>query len=125
MVMGFAKDWHLTGGVRYEKSQISLNTYDPYRPTLEPLVTTLDNIDPLPAASVVYSVRQNMNFRGSYSRTVNRPEFREMAPFQFTDISGRSTIIGNPNLKQSKIDNVDFRWEWFSMLRICMLPASS
>lgn len=108
-----AQNWHLTGGVRYEKSQIRLDTFDPFKPLLEPIVTRLDSKDLLPAASVIYSVRQNMNFRASYSRTLNRPEFREMAPFQFTDISGRSTIIGNPDLKQSKIDNYDFRWEWF------------
>jgi outer membrane receptor protein involved in Fe transport len=54
-----------------------------------------------------------MNVRGGYSRTVNRPEFREISPFSFTDISGRNTLIGNPNLQQSKIDNYDVRWEWF------------
>jgi len=109
----FAQRWHVIGGVRYEKSEIQLHTFDPYQPNFEPDVTELDNSDPLPAASVVYSIRQGMNLRSSYSRTLNRPEFREMAPFQFTDISGRLTTIGNPNLQQSKIDNVDVRWEWF------------
>jgi outer membrane receptor protein involved in Fe transport len=105
--------WRIVGGVRYENSQIRLSTFDPYKPSLEPEVTRLDNSDPLPAASIIYTVRSGMNLRGSYSRTVNRPEFREIAPFQFTDISGRSTIVGNPDLKQSKIDNLDVRWEWF------------
>jgi outer membrane receptor protein involved in Fe transport len=109
----FSPKWRAVGGVRYENSQISLNTYDPYKPDLEAIVTELDNSDPLPSASVIYSARSDMNIRAGYSRTVNRPEFREMAPFQFTDISGKSTILGNPDLKQSKIDNFDLRWEWF------------
>lgn len=106
--------WRLLGGVRYEDSRIWLNTFDPYTPSLTPQKTRLNNRDLLPAASVVYSLTRAMNLRTSYSRTLNRPEFREMAPFQFTDISGRSTILGNPNLKQSSIHNYDLRWEWYA-----------
>jgi TonB-dependent receptor len=109
----FGSKWRFLGGLRYENSKIELRTFDPYRPTLEPFITKLDNSNPLPAVSIVYSPKMEMNLRGGYSRTLNRPEFREMAPFQFTDISGRSTIIGNPDLVQSNIDNFDIRWEWF------------
>jgi len=105
--------WRFLGGLRYEKSEINLQTFDPNAPGLAPLETRLANTNPLPAASVVYMVGPSMNFRGGYSRTLNRPEFRELAPFQFTDISGRSTILGNPNLQQANIDNYDVRWEWF------------
>ncbi|MBM3792167.1 MAG: TonB-dependent receptor, partial [Acidobacteria bacterium] len=108
-----AQKWRFLGGLRYEKSQIALKTFDPNTPGLAPLLTNLDNVDPLPAASAVYIARPSMNIRGGYSRTLNRPEFRELAPFQFTDISGRSTILGNPLLKQARIDNFDLRWEWF------------
>jgi len=111
--LSLGRRWRLQGGLRFEKSQIGLRTFDPYKPALEPLVTTLDRADRLPAASAVYMIRDDMNLRASFSRTLNRPEFRELAPFQFTDISGRSTILGNPQLQQSKIDNYDLRWEWF------------
>ncbi len=109
----FGTKWRFLGGLRYENSKIELGTFDPYKPILEPFITKLDNGNPLPAISVVYSARPDMNIRGGYSLTLNRPEFREMAPFQFTDISGRSTTIGNPDLVQSNIDNFDVRWEWF------------
>jgi outer membrane receptor protein involved in Fe transport len=49
----------------------------------------------------------------SFSQTVNRPEFRELAPFEFTDIVGGRAVVGNPNLERSLIRNVDLRWEWF------------
>ena len=109
----FAQKWRFLGGVRLESSRLAVSTFDPYAPALTPIVTRLDNTDPLPAFGVVYLIKPTMNLRAGYSRTLNRPEFRELAPFQFTDISGRSTILGNPNLKQAKINNYDIRWEWF------------
>jgi TonB-dependent receptor len=88
-------------------------TFDPNAPQLDPQQTRLDNGDALPAISGVYMMSPAMNLRAGFSRTVNRPEFRELAPFQFTDISGRSTLFGNPDLQQTKINNFDARWEWF------------
>jgi TonB-dependent receptor len=103
----------LIGGARIERSLQHLTTYDPFSPKLTPTITDLDNTDVLPSAGAIYALRPNMNLRGGYSRTLNRPEFRELAPFQFTDISGRSTIFGNPNLQRAKVGNYDARWEWF------------
>ncbi len=111
--VAFAKRWRVTGGVRFEDSAQHLITFDPFAPGLTSIVTDLNNRDFLPAVSVVYLINPGMNLRAGYSRTLNRPEFRELAPFQFTDISGRSTLYGNPDLRQSRIQNVDARWEWF------------
>jgi outer membrane receptor protein involved in Fe transport len=44
---------------------------------------------------------------------VNRPEFRELAPFEFTDIVGGRAVVGNPALQRALIQNADLRWEWF------------
>jgi outer membrane receptor protein involved in Fe transport len=51
--------------------------------------------------------------RLSYSATVNRPEFREVATFEFTDVVGARAVRGNPDLKRAIIQNVDARWELF------------
>jgi hypothetical protein len=56
----------------------------------------------------------NTNLRLSYSSTVNRPEFRELAEFEFTDVVGNRAIRGNPELNRAVIQNVDARWERFS-----------
>ncbi len=39
--------------------------------------------------------RANSNLRLSYSTTVNRPEFRELAEFEFTDVVGNRAVKGN------------------------------
>ena len=62
----------------------------------------------------VYSLRPDMNLRLGYSTTVNRPEFRELAAFEFTDVVGSRAVRGNPDLDRALIQNVDARWELFS-----------
>ena len=54
-----------------------------------------------------------MNLRFAYSRTVTRPDLRELAPFDYTDFVGGRTVLGNPDLERTLIDNLDFRWEVF------------
>lgn len=73
----------------------------------------LDQMDLLPAANVIYALNDQMNLRAAYSRTLDRPEFRELAPFQFTEATSLRQLFGNPDLKVTRIQNVDLRWEWF------------
>lgn len=77
--------------------------------------TTKDTtvIDILPSINVVYSLTEKINIRLAYFKTVARPEFRELAPFQFQDFTTSFVTSGNPDLKRSKIDNYDVRFEWY------------
>ena len=52
----------------------------------------LDNIDFLPAFSAVYNLSDNMNIRGSYTNTIARPTFRELAPYTTFDFVGDANI---------------------------------
>lgn len=73
----------------------------------------LNEINFLPAINMVYNVVENMNLRMSYSRTVARPTFKEKSLAQIFDPVAEVTFIGNIDLKQTSIDNVDVRWEYF------------
>jgi TonB-dependent receptor len=66
-----------------------------------------------PGINFVYSVKPDQNFRVSFSQTVNRPEFREVAPFEFSDVVGGRAVVGNPELRRALIQNVDVRYEVF------------
>ena len=68
----------------------------------------------LPGFNVVYALSERTNLRGGYSHTVNRPEFRELAPFEFTDVVGGRAVVGNPELERALIKNVDLRVETFT-----------
>lgn len=101
------------GGARVESSQQEVVTTDPFDPTIGVVPANLDNTDVLPALNLIYQLNADMNLRAAYSQTVNRPEFRELAPFEFTDVIGGRAVVGNPELRRAKVTNVDLRWEWF------------
>jgi outer membrane receptor protein involved in Fe transport len=69
--------------------------------------------DWLPSFNLTYSLIENMNLRLGYNRTIARPVFRELAPYASWDYKGGYRVVGNPNLKRTTIDNIDFRWEYF------------
>lgn len=68
----------------------------------------------LPSLNIKYALNDDQNLRFSSSQTVSIPEFKEVAPFVYEDISTR--IGGNPDLLDngySKIYNIDLKYEWF------------
>jgi outer membrane receptor protein involved in Fe transport len=101
------------GGARVESSRQEVVTTDPFDPTIGVVPANLDNTDVLPGLNLVYQLTPDQNLRAAFSQTVNRPEFRELAPFEFTDIVGGRAVVGNPDLRRAKIMNADLRWEWF------------
>jgi len=72
---------------------------------------SLTNLNILPSINTIYYLDDKNLFRLAYGKTVNRPEFRELAPFVYYDFMYDVNIVGNPNLKSCLIDNLDFRFE--------------
>ena len=102
------------GGARVEQATQTVTPLERFLTTaadLEP--ASLDNTDLLPGINLVYEATETMNLRLGLSRTLARPQFRELAPFQFTDYAGGYLTIGNPALERTRIRNYDLRWEWF------------
>lgn len=67
--------------------------------------------DWLPSTSLKWTPTKKMNVRLSYYRSINRPGFYEIVPYQIMGEEYQEK--SNPNLKRARIDNVDLRWEWF------------
>jgi outer membrane receptor protein involved in Fe transport len=105
--------WRVIGGVRFEASDLEVLTLDRQNPDEPPISSLIEDRDWLPALSVVYKLTDAQNLRVSASRTVNRPEFRELAPFRFKPIAGGLEQTGNPDLVSASINSFDARWEWF------------
>lgn len=102
-------------GARLEASTQILESYDRFDPTVRSK-TTLATVDLLPSANLVFKTSTNSNLRFSATRTVARPQLRELAPFLFTEYFGARDIYGNPNLDRTSIVNLDARFEWFPTL---------
>ena len=97
-------------GLRAEYYMQSINTFDSKynKNTRDTSV-----IDFLPSINAVWSVTERTNIRAAYYRTVNRPEFRELAPFNFYDFVTNYTTSGNDSLKRATINNYDLRFEYY------------
>jgi outer membrane receptor protein involved in Fe transport len=67
--------------------------------------------DFLPSGNLSYALNEKSNLRVSGSRTVSRPELRELAPFTFINQEENIQVTGNPNLKRSQNTNLDLRYE--------------
>ena len=101
----------LVGGARIE----SYNQVFKYIQFGSNLPQNIDTtvIDLLPSVNLIYSPIQKINIRASYSKTVSRPEFRELAPFIFYNFVNDNLTTGDPYLKRAKINNYDLRFEFF------------
>jgi hypothetical protein len=104
----------VVGGVRVENFDQTVITQDPFGLFTRQVIATNTNTDVFPGINLVQALNNSSNVRVSYSTTVNRPEFRELAEFEFTDVVGNRAVKGNPELQRALIQNVDGRWEWFS-----------
>ena len=101
----------VVGGLRVESYNQRFN-YIEFGSNLEKRIDTTV-VDLLPSVNLIYSLTDKMKIRGSYYRTVSRPEFRELAPFNFYNFVLDNITSGNPNLKRATIDNFDVRWEMY------------
>lgn len=124
MDLPFVSWFKVTGGLRMESNVIAVQPFDLYDPSADLQDelgienARLVDLDFLPAASLIFSPklaegRGDLNIRLGGSRTLARPEFRELAPFQFTDYVGGFTRTGYNQLRSTKIWNADLRVEWF------------
>lgn len=73
----------------------------------------LENSYLLPAATVTWNFADNQQIRFGASKTIARPQFRELAPQQYTDPDNDRLFFGNPFLVDSELVNLDLRYEWF------------
>src|SRR5690606_622331 len=99
-------------GVRYEDGKQIVDTFDLYAPDPN-IETTIRQDYWLPTGTLTWNFAENMQLRLGASKTISRPQFRELAPAQFTDVETDRTFVGNPYLTNSSLRNYDARWEWY------------
>ena len=106
----FGEKIRLVWGVRVENFQQFLTTKDV---TSKRIVVNTEKWDVLPSFNFTLSPNTKNSFRVSGSRTVARPEFREIAPFSFYDYESNYGVNGNVDLKRTSILNGDVRYEFY------------
>ncbi len=101
-------------GVRYEDAKQFVNAIDLFGTGGGAgLSTSLANDYFLPAATITWNFAEDMQLRIAASKTIARPQFRELAPQQYFDTESDRTFIGNSYLTDSKLLNFEARYEWY------------
>ncbi|MCC7028520.1 MAG: TonB-dependent receptor plug domain-containing protein [Saprospiraceae bacterium] len=67
--------------------------------------------DWLPSINFKYSPTSKSYIKSSYFKSINRPSFFEIVPYKI--IHEEFTETGNPDLRHTVADNLDFRFEYF------------
>jgi TonB-dependent receptor len=67
----------------------------------------------LPALALTWRANADWNLRLSVTRTLSRPEYRELSPILFREVIGGDNLRGNAALSRTLVDNFDLRWEWY------------
>jgi hypothetical protein len=107
MVDNVFDNWRFVWGVRMENFTQTLDSEN----DAGPVRINQKQQDILPSLNVIYAINPKKNLRFSYSKTVNRPEFRELAPFKFFDFQTNFNTQGNESLQIATINNLDVRYE--------------
>lgn len=100
--------WRIVWGARGEYFEQIVETN-----STKDLEVDTKKFDLLPSANITFTPNKKTNLRIAASRTVARPEFREVAPFAFFDFEEIASTVGNPDLQRSSIINGDVRYEWY------------
>lgn len=101
----------LVAGARLETTDMYVESRDT---SLTP--SSLNLMDWLYSGNLIYSLNEKSNIRVAASRTLARPNMRELAPFEQFDTKNGFFNIGNPNLQRTLINNYDIRYELYPNL---------
>ncbi len=105
---------NVSAGVRYETAKQTVSPIQLFTTPSSSLASTnLNNDYWLPAATVTWEFAPDMQIRMSASKTIARPQFRELIFQQYFDPETNRQYRGNPLLTDSRLTNAEGRFEWY------------
>jgi len=118
---GYGKlNWQITpellidAGVRYETAKLRVAPVQVFAvPGSSLAATNLDNDYWLPAATLTWQMQPDMQIRLNASKTIARPQFRELIFQYYFDPDSNRQYRGNPLLTDSELFNAEARYEWY------------
>ena len=110
MEYAFGSRLRLVGGARVEHSEVDVRSVSTNR---DSVTAAPSYTDILPALAAHLRLTDSQNLRLSASRTLSRPEYRELSPILYREVLGGENVFGNAQLRRALIENYDVRWEWY------------
>jgi len=104
----------LDAGVRYETAKQRVATVHVFNvPGSSLAATNLQNDYWLPAGTLTWQFQPDMQIRLNASKTIARPQFRELIYQYYFDPDTNRQYRGNPLLTDSELFNAEARYEWY------------
>lgn len=123
--MPLSSVFNLIGGMRYEKTELSIINFPEADVTWIPSASSgevqlnpgdadvsFKQTDVLPSIGFNFTPFESITLRTSYSETIARQTFKELTPIQQQEYLGGDVFIGNPSLQMSALKNYDVRLDW-------------
>ncbi len=102
-------------GVRYEDATqtVALDQSLFNTPVVGATATNIANDYFLPGGTITWEPIDDLQLRGSASRTIARPQFRELIEQRYFDPESNRLFQGNPLLQDSRLLNAEVRGEYY------------
>jgi TonB-dependent receptor len=105
---------NINAGVRYETADQSVAPIDIFNTGSSAIATTsISNNYWLPAVTLTWEAAPDMQVRLNGSKTIARPQFRELIAQIYQDPESNRQFRGNPSLQDSELWNAELRYEWY------------
>jgi hypothetical protein len=102
------------GLLRFESFRQEVTSNSPFSDDdEEPQGTDRKYLNPLPSANFSIEVNEKMFVKLGYGMTVIRPAIRELAPYAYLDFLRGWLVQGNPELRQTQVQNAEARYEYY------------
>lgn len=102
--------WQVVAGARYESGLQTIS----FRDQVTPIILNRNRLDEayiLPSLVSKYKLSEKDQLRAAISKTISRPGFKEVAPFQYIEFFAGRQTVGNPELTNGTNYNTDLRYE--------------
>jgi len=103
------RKWKINTGLRGEYNLFDVATADFSGAKVN---VSREYLDVLPSFNLSYN-EEKTKYRFSLSKTLARPEFREVANFAYYDFVRNAQILGNSDLEKTDVYNLDLKYEFY------------
>ena len=111
---GLGDTWDLSFGARHEKAEQNVQPLQVFDSLSNSGASTnLENDYILPGATLTWRMSSAMQMRFNASKTIARPQFRELMFQSYYDPEQNRAYRGNPLLVDSEFVNGEARFEWY------------
>ncbi len=111
----FGDKLSLLTGVRAENTKVNYHGFEYFEraETFDEVNAAKEYTTFLPSAHLKYSATPKNIYRLAYSKTISRPNYRDIVPYTKCDINDLEIFFGNPDIKPTLSHNFDLLGEYY------------